>query len=634
MNHLTIGPTGAMRVRDKMQFMLVPEGTRNVRHLGSLIFDKRQDLGEDALIDLTDTELPLLARDLVAAMYEHARPGSISSDLTVGAYASAMRDILSYCRARGVSVDFRMSDLSFDFLLDYRAHLGVEYAEKKNDVRRRRFGNVLRLIEAGKALRLASPDFQLPRNFSYVNDENRTQPYPPGELLDLEDACRTHILELTARLERGRDLLARGVNPRAKPKRNSLGQVIRIAPEDRGWNQLPNLLWYVVNILDGRSLSRSELLEQKHFSFVNSITGVFGGRIRKNDVYSHLYPLIDDLIPFVILLAKTTGRNESSILGLRRDCLEEGAGRYYLLYKKDRGSARSYRKAIPNDGPFSPVQLIRLLLKLTEPLVRFAPEEDKALLLLGLSLKTHNTEPVKRIDASLFKVQMNNQRENGSSWCTTWGLTTTAGAPLTISMRRLRVNYLTSRYLKTGQLSKVSRDAAHTLSRTTIPYVDNSSTKTIHEESVERAIKNARAVAISSTIQSSEHLPSNDSSFSVQNVKRTSPAEQDVFFASCRDFYNRPGGLPNTPCDQPWGCFFCSNAVITSHVLPRVIKFRDFMECQRQKLHPRDWNEKFGKVWDVLTIEVLPRFTSEVITHAESLAADEILYIPIHLKGE
>lgn len=86
--------------------------------------------------------------------------------------------------------------------------------------------------------------------------------------------------------------------------------------------------------------------------------GCWGSQYRKPDVYSLLYPLTWDLIPFIILLAKKTGRNESSILALKRDCLQEIDGRYVLWYE-ERGGARRYSKPIDAEGPFSPVELIR-----------------------------------------------------------------------------------------------------------------------------------------------------------------------------------------------------------------------------------------------------------------------------------
>lgn len=75
--------------------------------------------------------------------------------------------------------------------------------------------------------------------------------------------------------------------------------------------------------------------------------------------------------------SKKTGRNESSILTLTRDCLQEVDGRFILWYEKNRGAARKYKKTIDNEGQFSPVALIKTLLKVTEPLVKYATVDDK-----------------------------------------------------------------------------------------------------------------------------------------------------------------------------------------------------------------------------------------------------------------
>jgi hypothetical protein len=180
----------------------------------------------------------------------------------------------------------------------------------------------------------------------------------------------------------------------------------------------------------------------------------------------------------------------------------------------------------------------------------------------------------------------------------------------------------------------VSRDAAHTLSRTSIDYVNNDSTKEIHEQAIEDGIKAAVRVA-RPTVIDSDSIPEaarilGASESVAEEILR---GEQDVFISSCRDFYNKPGGPPNTACDEPWECFECGNSVITRHVLPRVIAFRDFMLQQKIELSPRDWAEKFGRVWTILSEAVLPKFSVEAIAEAERYAALEKFYIPISLQA-
>lgn len=619
---------------NKITFEAVPESTNNVRVLGSLLFDKRNELGSGALLDLTGITMhQTLARDCIAALYEHASPDRIASGLSFGSYNTSIRELLDYCHnSAAVPNDVRMKDIDFEFLLGYRAHLKLALVEFKSEIRRRRFGNLLRLLQAGQAAGLTHSDFMPPRNFAFVDDGDITQPYTAGEGLDFEDASRTHIREVIARLERGKELLRVGINPKGlKPARNPVdGRIIKMADCDRPWIQPQNLLWYVVHVMKGRYLKRSELLAGGHSSFNNSMMGVWGGVYRKKDLYSHLYPLAEDLIPFILLLAKKTGRNESSILSLQRDCLQEVDGRYFLWYQKARGSARLYKKVIDNIGQFSPVSLIRTLQQITEPLVRHTSPEDREKLFLGLTIDTsYGSEPVKSPDPSYIKYQMN--REGG--WCDQRELLDEHGRPLRVSLRRWRVFYLTNRYKKTGQLSKVSRDAAHTLGRTTVGYVNNESTKHLHERAVEAGIQCARSlsrpmVVVHDDPQAAAKLLGTDEAAATRILE----GKQDVIFASCKDFYNRPGGQPNTRCDKPWLCFLCPNAIITRHVLPRVVAFRDFMLKQRDELISADWNAKFGESWHVLTHDVLPKFSPEAIAEAERLARDAVLYIPLALK--
>jgi len=624
-----------MRMGDnKITFQPVPETTHNVRILGSLVFDKRSELGHRALIDLTDISSHLLlARDCIAALYEHSSPDIIASDYSIGSYSKSIRDFLDYCQYKAVPDDFRMIDVTFEFLLDYRAHLRLSCSEFKTENRRRHFGNLLRLLQAGQTVGLAHPDLMPPCNFIIVDDSDRTLPYTAGEALDFEDTCRTHIREILARIEKGKKLLKMGKNPKGIKRISrdtATGRIIKQADCDRPWTQLPNLLWYVVHVLEGKYFRQHDLLKGGHATFQRCTNGTYGGAYSKKYVYSHLYPLTEDLIPFIVLLAKKTGRNQSSIFSLKRNCVTEVEERYFLWYEKARGSARLYKKAIDDNDQFSPVYLIKTLLQITEPLVQLAAPQDREKLFLGLSIGGHGNESAK----CPYDCYMHYLMNRIGGWCDQRELRDEHERPLRVSHRRLRVTYLTNRYKKTGQLSKVSSDAAHTLGKTSVGYVDNESTKHLHEKAVEAGIQRLRSLArpkvlVQVTPQAAAKVIGTDEA----TAKLILNGKQDVFFATCKDFYNRPGGQPNTPCDKPWGCFFCANAIITRHVLPRVMAFRNYILEERDKLTTDDWNAKYGKVWHLLTCDVFPKFSPDIISEAELLARDEVFYIPINMKA-
>lgn len=616
----------------RVEFDQIPMQPSNTAVLGSLVCDKRAELGSPAIVDFRDlSRFQPLARDFIAALNEYSSPGQLTHKHAIGHYGKAVRIFLDYCAVSGKDDNFRMSGIDTECVLGFRGHVRVTFSGQKSASRRRLFGNLWRLLKAGQELGLASPDLEAPRNLKYLYDSDVSQPYTAGESLDIEDACRCHIRGLIGILAEGQELLRQGRDPRGPAARDPLtGRILSQPPESRAWNQLPNLLWYVVNVMGGLYVKYSGRGGSGFSSFTNATNGAWKGPYRKSDVYSHLYPMAEDMIPFIILLAKSTGRNEASILGLSRDCLRLVGDKFFLWYRKDRASNRMYSKEVHNNGPFSPVALIRTLLEVTAPLVEQAAPENRGLLFLGLTVHTKGADSVKPPDPAYLKAQMNGE----GGWCELNGLETEGGAPLKISLRRLRVYYLTRRYKRHGQLGKVSRDAAHTLARTSISYVNNNSTKEVHEQAAEDGIKAAVRVARPAVI-TDDSVPEaarilDCSESEAENILR---GEQDVLFSACRDYYNRPGGPAGKACDKPWECFGCSNSVITRHVLPRVIAFRDFMREQKKELHPSDWKEKFGDVWTVVNESVLPKFSKEAIAEAEHYASLDKLYIPIALRS-
>lgn len=616
---------------NQIAFAKVPESFSNISILGGLVCDMRDMLGPRGVVDLSDiTAHQLLARDCIATLCDLASPARMASEFSLGGYGGAIRTLLKYCTAAGLPDDLRMKNINSEFLLEFKRFLRLTRPEHKTDSLRRTYGNLWRLLQVGQDIGLAHTDLEPPRNFRWANDSDTTQPYTAGEALDIEDVCRNHIRALLTRLEKGNELLLQGKDPRGKPAKDPVtGRIVKQPFAQRAWNQLPNLLWYVVNVMDGKFVKYAGRGEVGHSSFNNATSSCWGKFYSKEDVFAHLYPLTEDLIPFIILLAKYTGRNESSILKLRRDCLQEVNGRYVLWYRKERGGSRLYRKIISNDGPFSPAELIRTLHQITEPLVCHAAPDSQDDLLLGLTVHGHGLNPVKSLDPSYIKFQMN--RDGG--WCDQNELLDAHGRAIRISLRRLRVYYLTKRYKSHGQLGKISRDAAHTLSQTTVGYVNNDSTKHIHERAIEAGIKAARSLARPIVLSNDSTAVAVEAlSVSEQVAEKVLRGEQDVFFASCKDFYNRPGGSPNSPCDKPWGCLLCANAIITRHVLPRVLAFMHFMDRQRFELSQEDWVMKFGSPWQVLTKDVLPKFSAETLAEAQRHVRDESFYIPLALK--
>lgn len=606
----------------------------NLYVIGGLKYEFILANGKNRKVDLTYIgHHEILARDLLASLDQYCKPENIQSILSISTYSKSIHEFLEFCKVEKFDDSLKLKDVDVEMLLSYRGYIKTKLKDNKNEVKRRRFGNLIRLIEAGNDINIANIELIRIRNFPQINDSDKTRPYTREEAIDIEYACRVHIEEVVKNISDGKILLSKGYNPKnRKPKLNAItGRIEKIEYEDRAWNQIENVIWYVVNVLGGAFYGRKELkIMRGHSSYLNAVSGAWKSNFRMGDVFKHLYPLSFDLIPFVILLAKKTGRNESSLLQLERDCLVEIDGRWYLKYKKYRGSDIVYKKYVPNDGLYSPVELINLVIRITEPLRKFVSTDNKKYLFIGLTIRGHGLDSVKPIDASYYKYQMN----SSNGWCSKYKLTDFNGNVQKISLKSLRVYYLSEKYKKCGQLAKVSVDANHKSSGTTSNhYLNNESLVDIHENAVINGILAAKNVATPMV------LPDRDKLQAAKLLKTDAnhangilSGEQDVFFSSCRDFNNRPGGEKDTPCTEPWSCFFCANSIFTRHVLPRVLTFVDFMIKQKQCMNELDWSEKFACVWIQIHKNILPKFSSDAIAEAEKFKDVGIFYIPISKK--
>ncbi|MGN7876739.1 hypothetical protein ACTJKJ_24555 [Roseateles sp. 22389] len=610
----------------KIVFAPLPEEIGQPHLIGRLVLDMRERLGKWAFLDLTGrTPFRDLACDLIASLGRHAL-FNVKSGFTFRSYFSTITRAFEFAEQEGLAENIKLADFDTELILQFRKHIKQRLESQKNETSRRLYGNFDRLLQAAKAIGRFERTTRVPRNFRHVDDGTVSQPYTFSEQLDLEEACRRCIDELHARLQRGKELLANGSNPRGV--RNGRGR----APDELAWNKLENLIWYATHIHGELPLQVPALNALKDYSYLNAVRGVYKGRYRLWDVHAHRYALAEDLIPFFILLAKRTGRNESSILTLRRDCLREIDGKFYLVYRKLRSADREFRKPIKDNGPYSAPNLIRQLLELTAPLVKHAPDPDRDFLFLGMTIFTRSPAPmVKAIDPSYFKYQMN--RKGG--WCERNNLEDASGRTFQISSVRLRVTYLSRKYIEHGQLSKVSNDAVHSLADTTVGYVANASTKHIHDQTVRDGINDAIATVKKPTV-----LPTNDPaagsselSVSAEKIRAMLNGEMDVLFNACKDVLNRPGGPPNTFCGKPWECFGCGNTVITRHVLPRVFAFLNHAESMKAELGAAEWKSMFSRAVDLIRADVLPRFSESALETAKRRAAAQRFYIPIELKG-
>jgi hypothetical protein len=99
--------------------------------------------------------------------------------------------------------------------------------------------------------------------------------------------------------------------------------------------------------------------------------------------------------------------------------------------------------------------------------------------------------------------------------------------------------------------------------------------------------------------------------------------ENDVWLASCKDFYGSPYALKKgSGCPTAiWGCMECPNAVFTTRHLPSIYSYSAFLDNQRDEMPIAEWKARYGLAWERITTGILPKFTREQRARASSMDA-------------
>lgn len=134
-----------------------------------------------------------------------------------------------------------------------------------------------------------------------------------------------------------------------------------------------------------------------------------------------------------------------------------------------------------------------------------------------------------------------------------------------------------------------------------------------------------------------DRLDGGQAALTVREIASALSGEQDVWLASCRDFFASPfARKPGAACPVPaWGCLECPNAVFTSRHLPSLLSFLDFLERQREEYPAAEWAARFGLAWDRIVHGVRARFSTRQISTAQAIAeggGDRLLLPPSFLE--
>jgi hypothetical protein len=346
------------------------------------------------------------------------------------------------------------------------------------------------------------------------------------------------------------------------------------------------------------------------------------------DLHARRYLLVEDIVPFLVLLGLETGLEPECIKALRADCLRNPtSGTVEIEYCKRRARGSEWKRLRVRDGSSStPGGVIRTLIELTAAARKHKPSES-------LWVYFHTGHLADRI----FHPQ-----DTIDSWTARHGVVDDAGQPLRMLLSRLRKTHKALWYAKTqGDITRFA--IGHTPEVAARHYADLPSLRHLHERTIADALNDALTSALEPRIVAPEEeaiarkqpktlqLP-----VPAAEVHRALSGKQDVWLASCTGFYKSPFAAEREPCPEPfWGCLECRNAVITARKLPAIIAFLDFVVARRAEMPEADWWGKFGRAWSRITQQVLPAFSDAVVAEAreKAEALDQQPYLPLEARA-
>lgn len=438
----------------------------------------------------------------------------------------------------------------------------------------------------------------------------RRAPYTDEEMFEIVRVCRAEIASVIHRFRMGKKLIAAGQDPSGYKR--------------EAWRSPANVLWYVHHVMNGAPFLDTCIDKSAHSSLGAAFAKRKAGYPSRDEIYRYLYPHIEDLTPFIILLHALLDENPHCIMALKLSDIEPAEDPRFcrIHFIKKRPVRKEFTKIYGNASIWSPGRIIRMVELITRSLRQWTHDPDiKNNLWVYLARRAEAVHMVPQSESTRMVMAFGKKH----------------GLP-GLQLARFRVTSLSRAYRCSGNLALIKDRARHSRMQTTTDYLTNPGTHQLHQSSISTAQTEALTILDGTVIapetdEDEIALISENLRTGVAEARRLIAGEQDVFVASCRDFYNRPDGPPDTPCDRPFACFSCRNAVWTSRILPRLIRFRDFLDQQRAHLCADEWQRKFGFPWRAIKEIILPSFRPEIISLAEMAAQDEVLHIPATMKG-
>lgn len=574
----------------------MPAPPQPVAAIGPVVFSVRFD-GREHHYDLSDLPCPRLVRHLARALTAVAGEGGTqrtqgSLHLTVG----WVRRLVCFAAAANPdsAADFDLADLTPQLLEDFEDALLAQYGPDS----RQPYTQIVCLLRLLRMAQEEHPEafgieMQTRLGFSTVTARQVDRPldsYPLPVFDAIQAAAVADVRRIRDRILDGERLVRAGEDP-----------------DVAGWEKLENVLWHIAN--------RGPLTpaHQRRPGLRRKLW-ILGGIRALN---GRLLVTYADLVPFLVLLICLTGLEPESAKALRADCLVNPArGFVGVAYVKNRSRGRSHKTMRVSDGGalHFPGGVLRLALRLTQRGREYVGTDR-----LWADVVDYGVRVSFATTRTMGLVM--------EAWMARHGLDTLTdrgGGPVRLDLRRLRKTYKSRRYLQSAGVLDDFADG-HSKQVAAGHYANIDAHREIHDNAVEDGLREALDAALAAPVvldDTGARLDDGAGRLEPDEVSAALGQQQDVWLASCRDFYASPYAIrKGAGCPVAvWGCLECPNAVFTTRHLPSILSFLAFVEQQRDVLAMAEWKVRYGLAWERIVTGIRPKFSNEQVVTAQAIA--------------
>lgn len=551
--------------------------------------------GGPLLVDFTNLRPRGLALAFAKGLFKLVAPrGPVTARSSVRAYASQLPRFFVYLAQTGDRID-GPADLRARHIDGFETWLAAQgKSAMQAPIIVAKVVSVLRNI-ANDRPELIDPGLRDRLRFVSSRPYVRPRPrdsYSPFVARQLRDAARADLVAIESRLRCGPVLDAEPEIEAATGKAHS-------AIEQRGVLRSGDPEWKALYFIRrGRALDCSDLNTALHAAH---------------------YLTNFDIVPLLVLLSLDTGLELECCKSLATDCLRNASGGTVdIAYTKLRAHGAEHKTIRVRDGALStPGGLIRRIIALSAKARAYNNSNSLWVYYQQGPIADGIRDPRATINA----------------WTLRHRIVDDAGQPLYLRLSRLRKTHKALWYLKTeGHMTRFA--IGHSVEIAARHYADIPSLRPLHEQAVadalEEALPGPKILAPCDEEQLRDELarsPPTGGDVSVEVLE----GKQDVWLASCGNFYSSPFAPAGSACPTPfWACLNCRNAVITARKLPAILGFLAFVDEQRPGMSEPDWETKFGQARQRITRQILPAFSDEVVAQARTQfeAEPPLLYLP------